>query len=268
VSQRNVELVRTAYDAWNRGDVAWALEHLDPEVELHDPPEAPDAQIWHGQEGYLRQQEQYMAAWEHASFRADELVDAGDKVLVRVRSRGRTKNEGLELDAVVFHVFTLRDGKATAIEVYGDEAQALEAAGLDSAWESPIEVARRGYEFFNRTGGPDFDLLDPEIEWTEGADVPEPHVYHRHEGVRRQQEAFRAAWDSFHMEPEEFIELGDKLVVIIRIRGKGKASGAEVEARMAHVWQIRDRKAVRFEIFADPERALEAVAAGRAERRQ
>jgi uncharacterized protein len=122
-----------------------------------------------------------------------------------------------------------------------------------------VEIARRGYEFFNRTGGPDFDLLDPEVEWTEGADVPERQVYRGHEGVRRQQEAFRAAWDSFRMDPEEFFEAGDKLVVIVRVRGRGKASGAEVEARVAHVWTIRDRRAIRFEIYVDPQRALEVV---------
>ena len=89
-------------------------------------------------------------------------------------------------------------------------------------------MIQRGYEFFNRTGGPDLDLLDPEIEWTEGADVPEPQVYHGHDGVRRQQEAFQDAWESFRIEPERFEQVGDSLVVVVRFWGRGKASGAEV----------------------------------------
>ena len=129
-----------------------------------------------------------------------------------------------------------------------------------------LALARHGYEYFNRTGGPDFDLLDPDIEWTEGADVPEPQVYHGHDGVRRQQELFRQAWESFHMEPEEVIQTGEDLVVIVRIRARGKGSGADVEARLAHVWTIRNGKAVRFEVYANPEKALEAVKLGAPER--
>ena len=130
MSQENVELVRTGYEAWNRGDIGWAMEHLDPQVELHDPPEAPDAQVWHGHEGYRRQLEQFMGAWQAASLEPEEIVDAGDKVLVRVRYWGRAKNEDIEVEAEVFHVFTIRDGKGISIQVYGDEAQARQAAGL------------------------------------------------------------------------------------------------------------------------------------------
>lgn len=57
-------------------------------------------------------------------------MDAGDEVLVRVRYRGRARNGRIQVQARVFHVFTFRSGKATAIEVYGDQAQAREAARL------------------------------------------------------------------------------------------------------------------------------------------
>jgi uncharacterized protein len=123
-----------------------------------------------------------------------------------------------------------------------------------------VELARRGYDAFNR-GDMEvaFELFDPEIEWSEGTDVPEPQVYHGHDGVRRQQERFREAWESFSIEPEEFIEMGEQLVVIAKLVGRGKGSGVEVEARGAHVWTVRDGKAVRLEMYGDPAKALEAV---------
>jgi uncharacterized protein len=123
-----------------------------------------------------------------------------------------------------------------------------------------VELARRGYDAFNR-GDMEvaFELFDPEIEWSEGTDVPEPQVYHGHDGVRRQQERFREAWESFSIEPEEFIEMGEQLVVIAKLVGRGKGSGVEVEARGAHVWTVRDGKAVRLEMYVDPAKALEAV---------
>jgi ketosteroid isomerase-like protein len=121
-----------------------------------------------------------------------------------------------------------------------------------------VELARRGYDAFNR-GEVAFELLDPEIEWSEGTDVPEPQVYHGHDGVRRQQERFREAWASFSIEPEEFIEAGDQLVVMVKLVAQGKGSGVEVEARGAHVWTVRDGRAVRLEMYVDPARALAAV---------
>ena len=130
MSQQNVELVRAGYELWNRGDVDGFIELLDPDVEIHDPPEAPDAQIWHGHEGYRRAVEQFMAAWEDASVEPKEIVDAGDRVLVRVHYRVRGKDQGIEIELDVFHVVTIREGKAILIEIYGDEATALRAARL------------------------------------------------------------------------------------------------------------------------------------------
>lgn len=130
MSQQNVELVRAGYELWNRGDVDGFLEFLDPEVELRDPPEAPDAQVWHGHEGYQQAVEQFMAAWEDASIEPKEIVDAGDRVLVRVNYRVRGKDQGIEIELDVFHVVTIRDRQAILIEIYGDEDTARRAAGL------------------------------------------------------------------------------------------------------------------------------------------
>jgi uncharacterized protein len=101
--------------------------------------------------------------------------------------------------------------------------------------------------------------MDPEIEWSEGAEVPERHIYRGHEGVLRQQELFEQAWDSFRVEPEDFAASGDRLAVVVGLWGRGRGSGVEVEARGAHLWDFRDGKVVRFEIYGDPEAALSRV---------
>lgn len=103
--------------------------------------------------------------------------------------------------------------------------------------------------------------MDPEIEWSEGTEVPERRVYQGHEGVMRQQEQFEEAWESFRIEPVDFAASGDKLVVIVQLWGRGRGSGVEVEARGAHLWEFRNGKAVRFEIYGDPERALRVITA-------
>src|SRR6185295_1779025 len=71
----------------------------------------------------------------------------------------------------------------------------------------------------------------------------------------------REAWESFRIEPVDYAGSGDKLVVIVDLWGRGRGSGAEVEARAAHVWEFREGKAVRSEIYGDPEKALRDVEA-------
>ena len=123
-----------------------------------------------------------------------------------------------------------------------------------------VDLARRAYAAFN-TGGLEAILpfLDPEIEWSEGTDVPEPQVYRGHDGVRRQHEQFTDAWESFRLEPERFVDAGDRLVVVLHLWARGKGSGVGIEARVAHVWTVREEKATKLQMYMSPETALEAV---------
>jgi ketosteroid isomerase-like protein len=69
------------------------------------------------------------------------------------------------------------------------------------------------------------------------------------------------AFEALRLEPEEFIDADDQIVVSLYQLIRGKGSGAEVVARIAHVWTLREGAAVRLRIFADKERALEALKA-------
>jgi ketosteroid isomerase-like protein len=57
-------------------------------------------------------------------------------------------------------------------------------------------------------------------------------------------------FDDFTVELLEVEELAGRLVVTMRQRGRGKASGAEVDDRITHVWTIRDGRAIRLQSFA------------------
>ena len=66
-------------------------------------------------------------------------------------------------------------------------------------------------------------------------------------------------WQHWRVEAEDYIAHGDHVVVLTRYTGRGKGSGVDVDTQGAHVWTLRDGKAVRLEIFAARARALEAV---------
>ncbi len=61
------------------------------------------------------------------------------------------------------------------------------------------------------------------------------------------------------MEVEEYRTNGDFVVVLTRYIGRGKGSGVDVDTPGAHLWTVRDGRAVRMVVFSDRERALEAA---------
>ena len=66
-------------------------------------------------------------------------------------------------------------------------------------------------------------------------------------------------WDEYEVEAEEFIDAGDRVVVTVHFKGRGKGSGVEVDARSHHVHALRDGKIVRMDEYTDRSEALEAA---------
>ena len=128
MSQENVEIVRRGYEHLSRtGELLWEL--IDPEIEVHDPPIGPDSRVWHGHQGLRAAFANVEQSFDDYGFEVEEFRDAGDDVVVFVRLHGRGKGSGIEVEAPVAHLWTLRDGKGVRIHVLGRE-EALEAAGL------------------------------------------------------------------------------------------------------------------------------------------
>ena len=66
-------------------------------------------------------------------------------------------------------------------------------------------------------------------------------------------------WDDYQLEAEEFIDAGDRVVVTIHFKGRGKGSGIEVDARSHQVHSLRHGKLVRMDEYLDRTEALEAA---------
>jgi ketosteroid isomerase-like protein len=130
----NVELVRSIYADWERGDFSSA-EWAHPEMELVVA-DGPTPGTWTGLAGLADAWHYWTDEW--ADFRAepDEYRELDEeRVLVLIRRSGRGKTSGLELGemrtlgAALFHVC---DGKVTRIVNYFDRKLALADLGLAS----------------------------------------------------------------------------------------------------------------------------------------
>ena len=99
-----------------------------------------------------------------------------------------------------------------------------------------------------------------DFEWGWSAEFPGiAGVYHDEETPSPRLRAWLSTWEQWMCDAEEYLESGNTVVVLARYRGRGKGSGVEVDVAGAHVWEMRDGKAVRFEVFADRRTALESV---------
>ena len=130
MSQENVEIVRRGYDAFNRGDVDRILDLCDPDVEWEDIPslDIPGAVGTDAVRAYF---ETVMAAWEQARREPEEIIDlGGDRVLVLCHITARGRGSGIEVDARIGDLLTIREGRLVSWTSYASWARARKAAGL------------------------------------------------------------------------------------------------------------------------------------------
>jgi uncharacterized protein len=125
-----------------------------------------------------------------------------------------------------------------------------------------IERARRGYEALAaRDMEAVLELIDPDVEveiHTGRPDLPETPL-HGHAGFLENLNQLTEVFDEIQVEPEEFVEAGEHLVVVIHTSGRGRSSGITIENRVAHVLTLRDGKAIRFRVYGSKEEALAAI---------
>ncbi|HVS28333.1 MAG TPA: nuclear transport factor 2 family protein [Solirubrobacteraceae bacterium] len=124
-----------------------------------------------------------------------------------------------------------------------------------------VEVVRRSFETWVR-GGTDalVEVLDPGIEWTLRPDFPDAGVFRGQDEVRGLFRRFEETFDDLGMEPLEFIEAGDQVVVPLNWWGRGKESGVEVAERQGETWVITVR-AGKIAVVTEYRRKAEALEA-------
>ena len=129
MSQENVELVRAGYERYvttgelgqdYTDDFVWDVSNLH----------WPGQQVYEGADGAQAFLREWSDPWEDWEVEPVSFHDAGDRVVVLVRQRARSKSTGMPVEMSFAQIWTLREGKRTRMDMYSDPAEALAAAGL------------------------------------------------------------------------------------------------------------------------------------------
>ena len=140
MSQQNVEIVRRAYESFNR----WAARPKEdplanpeveslfhPEVAFHTYPNAPEAGVYRGRDAVIAYNQRLFEQFESLRIDVEEVVDAGDRVVVVSTQHAIPKGGGRqEIHVHMAEVWTVRDGLLAERHSYSTKGEALEAEGL------------------------------------------------------------------------------------------------------------------------------------------
>src|SRR5436190_16603149 len=131
MSQENVEIVRQAAAAFNRGDLDTWIESWADDIDYRAIEGALDDRgAMHGKEAVRAYVQDWLDMFDNLRTEAVELIDAGEDRVAATRNSGRAKLSGVETDITYAALYTIRDGKIARGREYWTKEQALEAAGL------------------------------------------------------------------------------------------------------------------------------------------
>jgi ketosteroid isomerase-like protein len=125
--QDKIKLLREMY---GRRTLEEFADSIHPDAELHQARAIPDTDDYFGRAEFVRGTSIWLEEWDVFRYIPEEVTDCGERVFMRVRLSGRAKASGIQLDQIIFHVWTFRDGMPWRCEVFWTEGPALEAAGL------------------------------------------------------------------------------------------------------------------------------------------
>jgi ketosteroid isomerase-like protein len=132
MSREFLEALRRVYAApFGQEESFAAIEAFatsDFQIEDRTLPEA--AGELRGVEAMRAEAAQMTEAFEDVHYEIEDLLDLGDRIVVRVRGSARGKGSGIRVDGILGHVWTLRDGNVERFDVYGTWQDALNAVGL------------------------------------------------------------------------------------------------------------------------------------------
>jgi ketosteroid isomerase-like protein len=128
VSPEDLDTVRRAYDAFARGDLPALEKLLAPDIEWRTTPDVPFLGNYRGIDEFLAAMNEWTEPFDELTTSVEDIIDLGDRAIVRHRMRGRGTDSGAEVDLVLWQVVTVENGQLTRMHDFQTRDEALAAA--------------------------------------------------------------------------------------------------------------------------------------------
>lgn len=124
---------------------------------------------------------------------------------------------------------------------------------MTTTQQTPLQIVRASYEAFGRGDIPTvLSLWHPDLTWTEPAGGHYAGTYTGPQAVLGGVFAdLTVTWTGFTVEPDEFLDAGDAVVVLGHFTGAHTATGKPFRVRFAHIVRVRDGLITAYESVAD-----------------
>ena len=131
MSDADIEVLRHAYEAFNRRDLDALTRFFDPDAYW-----VPSSSLWgsgktyHGHDGLAELLQDLAADWDRFDTQPRQFREVGDHILVLGTVHARRLNDQRDFNSPTAWIWEMRSGKALRLQAYTDPAKALEALGL------------------------------------------------------------------------------------------------------------------------------------------
>ncbi len=125
---KNVELIKSLYQAFAQGDVPTVLQSFDENIEWTEAEGFPYGGTYRGGEAVLQNVfMKFATEWQNFKAEPNEFLDAGERIVALGNYSGIFNKSGKSMSAPFAHVWTLVNGKVTKFVQYADTLKVSEA---------------------------------------------------------------------------------------------------------------------------------------------
>ena len=126
--------------------------------------------------------------------------------------------------------------------------------------QESVEIVKRLVDAFNKRDVDAFaEITTPDFEWTTSMTAVEGEIFWGREGIETYFGRMKDAWDEFLALADSYRDLGDRVLWLGRLEGRGRSSGVPVSAPLDILYDLRDGKISRMHSYLDHGEALRAA---------
>ncbi len=125
-----VQTLKDAFAALNRGDIAGFTACFDPRIERTEPLNFPGGGVYHGIDAVREHMTKARSRWTEGTCEPQRFVTAGDKIIVISQVHVRLKDETNWREGRVADLFVFKEGKVIEYHTCASEAEAMARAGI------------------------------------------------------------------------------------------------------------------------------------------